>query len=132
VSIIHCRYCDSDHGDLLLCRPAKRVLDALYARGQRFDMPTVEFPDPITGPAALGDGTVLCAQIVAKGGILPVAGIPRPVLILTGQDITGNVLPQWVVPGEGPDLRRIAALVHDMAEMAIRRASEAARSGSDG
>lgn len=129
MSLVHCRYCENEHGDLLLCPPAKRVLDALYARGQQFDMPTVEFPEPITGPAALGDDTVLCAQFVVKGGIIPVAGHPRPALVFTGQDIAGNVLPQWVLPGEGPDLRRTAKLVTDMTEMAIRRAREQARSG---
>ena len=128
MTLVHCRYCENEHGDLLLCAPAKRVLDALYARGQQFDMPTIEFPEAITGPDALGDGTVLCAHLVAKAGIIPVAGYPRPALILTGQDIAGNVLPQWIVPGEGPDLRRIATLVHDMTEMAIRRACEQARS----
>ena len=126
MSLVHCRYCDGDHGDLLLCAPAKRVLDALYARGQRFDMPTIEFPDAITGPDALGDGTVLCAQFVVKAGIIPVAGVSRPALIFTGQDIAGGVLPQWVLPGEGPDLRRTARLVRDMTEMAIRRARGAA------
>jgi hypothetical protein len=130
VSLIHCRYCETEHGDLLLCAPAKNVLDALYARGQRFDMPTIEFPEPITGPDALGDGTVLCAQFVVKGGIIPVAGFPRPALIFTGQDIAGNVLPQWVLPGEGPDLRKTARLVADMAEMAIRRARAQAGSST--
>lgn len=129
MTLTRCRYCENEHGDLLLCAPAKRVLDALYAKGQRFDMPTVEFPEPITGPDALGDGTVLCAQMVVKAGIIPVAGYPRPALIFTGQDIAGNVLPQWVLPGEGPDLRRTARLVQDMTEMAIRRAREQAASG---
>lgn len=122
MSIIHCRYCDAEHGDLLLCQPAKRVLDALYAQGQRFDMPTVEFPAPITGPDAFGGGTVIVAQVVAKAGVTEVAGINRPVLILTGRDIAGNVLPEWIHPGDAEGLRKVSRLVHDMTEMAIRRA----------
>lgn len=123
MSLIRCRYCENEHGDLLLCDPAKRVLDALAERGQRFDMPTVEFPEPITGPGAFGDGTVIVAQVVAKAGVTEVAGVNRPVLILTGRDIAGNVLPEWVHPGDAEGLRKVSKLVSDMTEMAIRRAA---------
>lgn len=75
--VITCRYCDERHGDLLLCAPAKRVLDALYAQGQRFDMPTVEFPEPVNHADAFGEGTVLVAQVVVKAATVPVAGVPR-------------------------------------------------------
>jgi len=122
-----CRYCTETHGTLLLCEPAKRVLDALYARGTRFDMPTVEFPEAITPADAFGDETVICAGLVAKAAVTEVTGVMRPVLILTGTDIAGRVLPQWILPGAGPDLRRFADLVKEMAEMAIRRARKAAR-----
>ena len=117
-----CRYCRETHGSLLLCEPAKRVLDALADRGQRFDMPTIEFPEPVMEADAFGDRTVLCAQLVVKAGTTPVAGIPHPVLILTGQDLAGEVLPQWILPGAGPDLEHFAQLVAEMTEMAIRRA----------
>lgn len=120
-----CRYCTQTHGTLLLCDPAKRVLDALAERGMRFDMPTLEFPEPVTGPGAFGDGTVLCAQLVAKAGLTPVAGVTRPALVLTGRDIAMNVLPEWVLVGDGRDLRKFARLVREMAEMAIRRAKAA-------
>lgn len=123
MSLIRCRYCENEHGDLLLCDPAKRVLDALAERGQRFDMPTVEFPEPITGPGAFGDGTVIVAQVVAKAGVTKVAGVNRPVLILTGRDIAGNVLPEWVHPGDAEGLRKVSRLVSEMTEMAIRRAA---------
>lgn len=122
MSLIDCRYCASQHGDLLLCQPARRVLDALVAQGQRFDMPTVEFPEPITGPGAFGDGTVIVAQVVVKAGVTPVAGVNRPVLIFTGRDIAGNVLPEWIHPGDAEGLRKVSRLVNDMTEMAIRRA----------
>lgn len=122
--MIHCRYCENDHGDLLLCPPAKRVLDALYAQGQRFDLPTIEFPDPITGPGALGDNTVLVQNVVVKAAVMDVSGVARPVLIFTGHDIGGNVLPHWVHPASDDDLLRVSKLVADMTEMAIRRAKQ--------
>lgn len=122
--MIHCRYCENDHGDLLLCPPAKRVLDALYARGQRFDLPTIEFPEPIIGADAFGDNTVLIQQFVVKAGIYPLAGIVHPVLIFTGRSVSGDVLPEWVYPGSAEELERSSKLVTDMTEMAIRRARE--------
>ena len=141
--LIHCRYCENEHDDQFLCGPAKRVLDALLERGQRFDMPTVEFPEAITGADALGPGTVLIRQLVAKAAIVPIAEVtvlirqlvakaaivpiaevPRPTLVLTGQDIAGNVLPQWVYPADATDLGRVVRLVGDMVEMAVRRARE--------
>ena len=125
--MITCRYCDEQHGDLLLCAPAKRVLDALYAQGQRFDMPTVEFPEPITHADAFGAETVLVAQVVVKAATVPVAGIPRPVLIFTGRDIGSRILPQWIYAGSADEVRRVVKLVADTAEMAIRAARKQAR-----
>lgn len=128
-----CRYCAEVHGTSLLCDPARRVLDALYARGQQFDMPSVEFPEPVADAGAFGDGTTLCRQIVVKAALATVAGVWRPVLIFTGQDITGRPLPEWVYPGDDETHRKVAALVAEMAEMAIRRAREQrARSGAAG
>jgi hypothetical protein len=120
-----CRYCAQTHGTLLLCEPARRVLDALYARGQRFDLPTIEFPEAITAADAFGEDTVICAQLVAKAAVTEVAGVPRPVLILTGRDIAERVLPSWLLPGDDEDMRRFAKLVSEMTEMAIRRARKA-------
>lgn len=123
MTLIQCPYCESEHGDLLLCQPAKRVLDALYERGQRFNMPTVEFPEPITGPGAFGGATTIVAQVVVKAGVTEVAGTMRPVLIFTGRDLAENVLPEWVYPATPGELRRVSKLVNDMTEMAIRRAA---------
>lgn len=124
-AIRECRYCTQAHGTLLLCDPAKRVLDALADQGMRFDMPTLEFPEPITQPGAFGGETVLCAQLVAKAGITSVAGVTRPALVLTGRDIAMNILPEWILVGDGRDLRAFSKLVSDMTEMAIRRAKAA-------
>lgn len=123
--VIDCPYCEGRHDDRYLCDPARKVLGALHDRGMRFGLPTVEFPEPIGDPAMLGDDLVLCASLVAKAAIVPCAGVPFPALVLTGTDIAGAVLPSWVMPGDGSDLRRVAKLITDITEMAIRRAREA-------
>ena len=119
-----CRYCEQQHEPTLLCDPAKRVLDALYAQGQRFDMPAVEFPEPLNHADAFGDGTVLVAQVIVKAAITDVAGVNRPVLIFTGRDSDGKPLPNWLYCGAASEVRKIVKLVADMGEMAIRRARE--------
>ncbi len=126
MSLTDCRYCEQEHDRDLLCEPARKVLDALYAQGQRFDMPTIEFPEPINYADAFGPDTVLVAQVVVKAGIVPVAGIPRPVLIFTGRDSDGKVLPQWLYCASPPEIKRVIKLVSDMGLMAIRRARGAA------
>jgi len=122
--ITECRYCEQEHEPTLLCDPAKRVLDALYAQGQRFDTPTVEFPEPINHADAFGEGTVLVAQVMVKAAITPVAGVLRPVLIFTGRDSDSRPLPNWLYCASAADIRRVIRLVADMGEMAIRRARE--------
>ena len=123
-AITECRYCDQRHDATFLCAPARRVLDALYAQGQRFDLPTVEFPEPINGADAFGEGTVLVAQVVVKAGLIPVAGVTRPVLVFTGRDSDGKVLPQWLYCASAGEIRKVVKLVADMGEMAIRRARQ--------
>lgn len=121
-----CRYCESSHDGNLLCDPAKRVLDALLARGQRFDMPTIEFPEAINHADAFGENTVLVAGLTVKAAVTEVAGTPQPVLIFTGNDIDGRPLPNWLYVASPPDIKRITRLVGDMGVMAIRRARGAA------
>ena len=122
MTAVDCRYCDQRHSGQYLCGPAKTVLDALYAQGQRFDLPTVEFPEPINHADAFGQDTVLVAQVVVKAATTPVAGVPRPVLIFTGQDIDGQVLPNWLYPAAPPDIKRLVNLVADMGTLAISTA----------
>lgn len=117
-----CPWCTRTHGALLLCEPARRVLDALQAEGAKFDMPTIDFPAPVAG--TLGDDTVLCVQIVAKAATVPFAGVVRPVLILTGRDGNSQPLPNWLTGGDEDGMRRFAALVTEMTELAIRTARE--------
>lgn len=127
MTAIECPWCDAQHDDLLLCPPAKAVLDALYAAGTRYNMPTVEFSAPIHGAGMFGEGTVLLAQLVVKGATVPVAGIPRPALIFTGRDAQDRTLPSWIYPGAAADITAAARLVADMADMAIRAARTQAR-----
>jgi len=120
--ITECRYCEQPHEPALLCDPAKRVLDALYAQGQRFDMPTIEFPEPINHADAFGPDTVLVAQVVVKAAVIPVAGMVQPVLIFTGRDSDGEVLPQWLYCASASEVRKVVKLVADMGDLAIRTA----------
>jgi hypothetical protein len=117
-----CRYCEQEHEPALLCDPARKVLDALLERGQRFDMPVVEFPEPINHADAFGENTVLVAGVVVKAAVTEVAGIPQPVLIFTGTDIDGEPLPNWLYVASPPDMKRVMNLVTEMGTMAIRRA----------
>jgi hypothetical protein len=111
-----------------MCSPARRVLDALIERGTRFDMPTVEFGEPVPGlTEMLGEDTVLVRQLVVKAAMLPVAGTPRPALVFTGQDAEGRTLPSWIYPGDLQDIRRARQLVCDVADMAIRAARKQQR-----
>jgi hypothetical protein len=120
--ITGCRYCEQEHASEFLCDPARKVLDALLERGQRFDMPVVEFPEPINHADAFGEDTVLVAGVVVKAAVTEVAGIPQPVLIFTGTDIDGKPLPNWLYVASPPDMKRVMNLVTEMGTMAIRRA----------
>lgn len=104
------------------------MLDALLAQGQRFDMPTIEFDEPVPGAAGmLGTDTVLVRQLVVKAALIPVAGTPRPALVFTGLDAEGRTLPSWFYPGDTRDIQRARQLVCAMADLAIRTARKQAR-----
>jgi hypothetical protein len=125
---VACRFCDKEHAPDFMCPPARRVLDALVERGTRFDMPTVEFGEPVPGSAEmLGEGTVLVRHLVVKAALVPVAGTPRPALVFTGQDAEGRTLPSWIYPGDVQGIRRARQLVCDVADMAIRAARKQQR-----
>lgn len=121
-ALAECRYCEQAHGPRVLCDPARKVLDALVERGQRFDMPTVEFPEAINHADAFGENSVIVAGMVVKAAVTEVAGMPQPVLIFTGTDMDGKTLPNWLYIASPPDLKRVMKLVTDMGTMAIRRA----------
>ena len=121
-----CPYCEREHEPRWLCDPARRVLDALAERGQRFDMPTVEFPEAVNHADAFREDSVLVAGVVVKAGVTEVAGMPQPVLIFTGTDIDGRPLPNWLYIASPPGIKRVMNLVTEMGTMAIRRARGAA------
>ena len=120
-----CRWCARKHGDRHLCDPAKRILDAMYAKGMEGNMPSIEFPEPVMGAAAMfGQGTVLVGQLVVYGATVPVAGVARPALIFSGTDGEGRELPKWIYPGDDDAMEAAAGLVSDMADMAVRGAAK--------
>jgi hypothetical protein len=123
-TITDCRYCDQPHDGRFLCDPARRFLEA--EQGQRFDMPTMELDEPFLEADAFGAGTVLLKQLVVLAATVPVAGVPRPMLIFTGTDAEGKPLPRWLYPGAASEIRRAIKLVSDMGELAIRTARKQA------
>lgn len=127
---VDCRWCAARHTARFLCDPARKILNALYARGMEGNMPSIEFPAPIPaeqlGYKLGGDpGDRLLRQLVINAITLDVAGIPRPGLILTGQDNAGDPLPRWVYAADDAGIRAAAKLVDDMGRLAIRTAAKA-------
>ena len=128
----HCRYCEQTHDDRYLCDPMKRLIDALYARGAELTIPDVTFPEPIPDhERRLGidsdAGDALVAQLVAQAGLVDVAGVAKPVLVLTGLDSRQRPLPRWYVPGDPEDLDNLVGLVKRMVGLAIRTARQTNR-----
>lgn len=122
---VHCGFCDEHHRPRYLCSPAKRVLDAMVERGMSFNMPTLEFPEPLPAveqQLGLNPGDQLVSQIVVKAALVPFAGMVKPAVVLTGRTARGEVLPQWLYAGNAEDMQAFAALVADITEMAVRRA----------
>lgn len=124
---VYCRFCEDTHRPRYLCNPAKRILEALLERGMSFNLPTIEFPEPLSGveqQLGLNPGDKLLVQFVVKAALIPFAGIVKPGLIFTGRTPAGEVVPQWLYAGGDEDLRGLAKLVADITEMAIGRAAE--------
>lgn len=122
---INCLYCRTRHMPRFLCDPAKAYLDAVHAKAGALTMPTMEMskPAPVLG-AGEHPGDDLVRQLVVQGCCTTVAGVIHPGLVFTGLGLNGR-LPQWTYVGADFELRAVAKLVHDMAEMAIRRADGA-------
>lgn len=123
-----CPYCEQHHRPRYLCDPAKATLDALIARGMSFNMPTIEFPDPVQADEiglGIGPGVVLLRQLVVYGATMPAAGIARPAVIFSGRASDGAELPKWLYAGRDDDMARLSKLVSDMTALAVRSAAEA-------
>lgn len=119
-----CEYCGRIHSPTFLCPTARGVLDALKAKGTKFDMPTMEFAEPMTAGltgTALDYADVLARQITVAAAVVPIEDGPAlPAIILSGHSGTGP-LQRWLYAGGAGELRRVSRLVNDMVELAIRR-----------
>lgn len=125
---VRCRLCERSHKPRYLCDPAKQVLDALYERGMSFNMPSLEFPEPVPASEigmALGPGDTLLRQVVVQAATVPFAGVARSAVIFTGRDMQGQPLPRWIYPGDAEDMARLAGLVREMTDLATRAAAQA-------
>ena len=121
-----CLWCTQIHPPRFLCDPAEEILNALYARGMRGNLPTVTFPEPIPADElglGFGPGDRLVGQLHVQAATLPVAGVHRPAVIFTGRDPYGANLPKWIYPGDDGDLGRMLDLVTRMTHLAIRTAA---------
>lgn len=107
------------------------MLNALLERGMRFDMPTIEFDDPIKGAATdlFGQDTVLVRQLTVQAAVIPATGTRQPALVLGGQDIEGQVLPSLVYAADIQGMLKVCDLVVSMADMAIRHSRTAPATG---
>lgn len=125
-----CRYCEQRHPGRYLCDPARQILVTMHERADSYNMPSIDFDEPMWGPAreALGfgqPGDALLVQVVVKSLVIDTAGVWRPAIVLTGRTADDQVLPQWLYAGEDDDLRRAAALVTERTEAAIAAAAQA-------
>ena len=128
--VVTCRVCGTRHGKRYMCDPLLQIVNIMMDAAEAKDMPVIEFlkSEPLPDRAGmLGDGAVLCRQIIVKAATVPISVegkhvITQPCLIWTGEDADGKPLPQWAFPGSAYELRAVRDLTDQMAEMAIRRA----------
>lgn len=123
-SVTTCRYCTEDHPERFLCDPVKQFLDAMYARSRSFDIPDVEFADPVQQIMGAGFGDVVLGQFVVQSATIPVAGVIRPAIIFTGRSVTNltDSLPRWIYVGDDQELDRAATLVRNQVALACSTA----------
>lgn len=123
---INCPWCRSSHGRRFLCDPVKARLDAEIARADADTFAPMEFDEATQ--AVLG-GQQLVRQIVVQGAVIEAGGGTHyPALVFGGRGLT-EPLPNMLYVGSDEQLRGIAKLVHELAEMAIRRADASNRGG---
>jgi len=129
--MIHCPWCDTEHDERYLCDPVKAYLAGIVAKAGSYDLPDIEFSEPVTIPPELGD--VLMRQTVINGGTAQVGGVHRPVIVITGRDSTGAPLPRWTVIGSPQDLTRLRNTFDRMCSLALGAARKAnGRAGRGG
>lgn len=124
MQFIDCTHCRKRHTDRFLCDPAKLLLDTMLKRGESLDTPTLTFSEHLPDLTIGAPGDVLVAQLVIKGASVELnGGIRHPAIIMTGRGIDGAVLPQWIHTNTDAQLRKSARLLHEMTELAIRKAT---------
>jgi hypothetical protein len=126
---ITCRACGTRHGERYMCDPLAAIVKMMMSAAEELDVTVTELaatkpPKDMAG--ILGDDTVLCKQIIVKGGVVPFEStgeaVILPALIFTGRDADTKPLPHWVFAGSSHELRMVRDTVDRMTEMAIRRA----------
>jgi len=125
--MVHCRFCSQSHRPRYLCDPARRVLNALIERGMSFNMPTVDFPEPIPAQdmgIGLAPGDRLMRQVVVMAATVEVAGTPHPMVIFTGRDTDGQPLPRWMYPADQQDMATLKELLVSRIDLAVATADK--------
>lgn len=128
--MVHCRFCTERHRPRYLCDPASRVLKALHERGMEFNMPTLDFPEPLPGRdlgLGLNPGDQLMQQVVVMAGTGEVAGVPQPIVVLTGRDHTGAPLPRWMYIADEQDMASFRELITSRIDLAVATARKQRR-----
>lgn len=124
---VACPYCEQAHGPEVLCPPARRVLDALHARGLAFTGIRLDLPDPVPAARqqlAMQPGDALVAHLSVKAGTVEVGGVHRPLLALSGIVADGSPLPRWLYAADGDTMHRLAQLVTITVREANQRAEK--------
>lgn len=123
-----CPGCEQRHDDRWLCDPGKALLDAIAARAGSYTLDPIAFDAPV--PAGLDQvADVVMAQITVTGGTAEVAGVPRPLLVISGMDMAGKPLPRWLHIGTVQELTRTRNLFDRMVSLAIDAARQGRRGG---
>lgn len=119
---VPCPFCRASHGRRFMCDPVAAMVRGMIQRGEGLSLPTLHLDEPLMMTPD-PDADLIIGQLVAKAGTVPVpGGVYHPALVLTGMDAMGRTLPQWIYASDDEHLRLAAPLVHDMVELAIRRA----------
>lgn len=123
---VACPYCEQAHGPEVLCPPARRVLDALHARGLAFTGVHVNLPEPVSRAEALGlqpQDSIAGVLSVTAGTVEISPGIHRPLLALSGITWDGTPLPRWMYAADDDGMQRLVHLVATQARGAVERAA---------
>ena len=117
---ISCPVCEQVHPERYLCDAGKAFFEAIKARAGSYTLEPMEF-DQI--PAELGQvADAVLRSFTVAAGTAEVGGVPRPLIILSGNDMDGKPLPRWLYIASIQDLQRARDLFTRMVSMAIDQA----------